>query len=446
MKRFRYQVVGVFALALVLRLAAAAWWNGRHGDDFPLGDSDSYWRLAEQLADGEPYQYGGPNAKVFRAPGYPFILAAWFRVAGRSPRAARYLGAVFGALAVPLLMTLALVWSRSAPGALLAGLLLAVYPGAISTSVLLLSESPFVPFMVGSLLAWQVARQSPRPGKWAIVAGLISAAAALIRPSWLLFTPLACSYFAVAALVAWRGRAGPRTFLQMIWGQSGNWADFRIAVTVLLAVAVGMVPWWWRNYRAVGVFVPTTLQVGASLYDAWNPRADGGSDMWFVDQTRREAVRLRDTAGLPKGQPLEVYLDRTYKRKALRWIRENPRPAAKLLLRRLEILWNPWPRGNVENGSRWARHGIAVGYLLVIAAILRGVFRWRDWENPAELLWLPAAYFTLIHMVFVSSVRYRQPALVVAVAIAAAGLTARKTARNTARNTARRERKTAAST
>ena len=45
---------------------------------------------------------------------------------------------------------------------------------------------------------------------------------------------------------------------------------------MLAALAVTMMPWWIRNYRVVGRFVPTSLQVGASLYDGWNPEAKPG--------------------------------------------------------------------------------------------------------------------------------------------------------------------------
>jgi hypothetical protein len=403
-------VVVVLLLALGLRCGAAYWWNSTHGDTFPLGDSDSYWHLAGKIVDGKPYVYGDRDGAIFRAPGYPLLLATWFRLAGRSQRAARYLGAIFGTLGVGALMWLTDVTSgvgvSVSPGArhrgvLFVGVLAAFYPGAVSTSVLLLSESPFVPVMVSQLALWAYARNGSGRARYAFAAGCVGAIAALIRPSWLLFTPFSMFFFAVSP-------ARPH-----------RWRDLRIASVVLLGLCVGMTPWWIRNAREVGRFVPTTLQVGASLYDAWNPRATGGSDMWFSASTYR-ASRQRHNA-LPKSVrgSFEVYLDQQLKQEAVRWAQENPAQGVRIAAKRPLIMWNPWPRHNVMSGG-WARHAIAFGFMGGFAAILWGGRKFALWQNPAELLWLPAAYFTLIHSVFVSSIRYRQPAVFAALPLAAA--------------------------
>ena len=45
----------------------------------------------------------------------------------------------------------------------------------------------------------------------------------------------------------------------------------------------------------------------------------------------------------------------------------------------------------------------------------------RGW--PYVLAWLPAVYFTLLHVVFIGSIRYREPAML-ALAVLAAGVIA----------------------
>ena len=187
----------VFGIALATRVGAAFWWQARLPDDhaFAYGDSASYWVLAQHIVQGEPYCYGIDQSPVFRTPGYPLLLAGLFCATGTNAPViwARLLGAVFGTATIGALICLTrqLFDSRAA---LLAGLLAAVYPGAIGMSVFVLSESPFCLLMVGQLICWvKLTRATERRSEigWSVAIGVLAGIATLIRPSWLLFTPFA---------------------------------------------------------------------------------------------------------------------------------------------------------------------------------------------------------------------------------------------------------------
>jgi hypothetical protein len=51
---------------------------------------------------------------------------------------------------------------------------------------------------------------------------------------------------------------------------------------------------------------------------------------------------------------------------------------------------------------------------------LIGVWRYASQDWPYLLCCLPAIYLTLLHIVFVSSIRYRHPAMLALVVLAAA--------------------------
>ena len=148
-------------------------------------------------------------------------------------------------------------------------------------SVFVLSEAAFCPLLMAQLVvsaaAWQRAGMKSH-AVLALLAGVIAGAATLVRPSWLLFVPLSL----LLGLLTLRNL-----------GQ-----HVRFGVCALVGLALVMMPWWLRNYRATGHFVATTLQVGASLYDGWNPHATGASEMSFVPEfaalergSRRKANR-----------------------------------------------------------------------------------------------------------------------------------------------------------
>jgi 4-amino-4-deoxy-L-arabinose transferase-like glycosyltransferase len=418
------QLVLIVVVALALRLGGAWVWQARLDGRFGFGDSESYWTLGRSIAFGQSYRYG--DARIFRTPGYPVLLAPVFLLAGGEPSVmwARTESALFGALSVVGVWWLGRRLFDARAG-MVAAWIAAVYPGAIAISTLVLSEAAFCPLMLVHLILWTAAWRAGsarRTAAFSAAAGLVAGAATLVRPSWLLFTP-----FAVAVgLVA--GKPKRR--------------HLGIGATMLAGLVVAMMPWWIRNARATGLnmgvwdavmvrlicrapvaghFVPTTLQVGASLYDGLGPQATGASDMGFVERFAEEERTRAVPVGDGTFEAFEYQLDRRLRAESFAWARAHPGRAGQLAAIKLARLWNVWP--NEATFSMWyVRLAVLLTYVpvMVLAAVGVGKTIHRGW--PYVLCWLPAVYFTLLHVIFVSSIRYRQPAMLALMVLAAGAI------------------------
>ncbi len=80
-------------------------------------------------------------------------------------------------------------------------------------------------------------------------------------------------------------------------------------------------------------------------------------------------------------------------------------------------LWNVWP--NERSMSTWpVRIAVAATYIPILILGLVGAVGTTRRGWPYVLCWLPAVYLTLLHVVFVSSIRYRQPAMLLWIVLA----------------------------
>lgn len=392
-------LVVVLVVAFALRAAWAVglhFWLQQQGRTFLIaGDAEGYWELAGDIADGRDYAVYDPPRRVLRMPAFPAILALP-RVLFEQPLLpARIMLAAVGTVACGLVYVLGRTLFDPGIG-LMASALAAVSPALVGFTPLILSETLFATCLLGSLIAmaWLVRGECPgteaahpraiRSAGWgrAIATGLavggLIGATCYVRPSWLLAAPL----FGTAYVV-----------------QSAEKGKALIVAACVLSGAVGiLVPWGLRNQRVTGHFVLTTLWMGPSLYDGLGPQATGDSDMTFFD---------RDNV---MGQGLSEYeMNRDYADRAKAFIREHPARVLELAAIKLWRYFKPWPNAEQFGGPLPAAMIAAfVVPMFVLAA--------RGWWIVRSDVWSwgltvgPLLYFAMIHMVFVSSLRYRLPA------------------------------------
>jgi hypothetical protein len=429
------------ALALrVLTALAVEWYVQRQGASrlCLFEDSKIYWALARTIRLGAPYEvlsYSDIPHGALRTPGYPLFLACSQAVFGERTLPVRLLQGALGTLGVYLVYRLsckighadarfarahtglgdsectaqthpqrsAVRRGRLTPPLLAAGLV-ALHPFDMFTSALVLSEAVFQPLMLATLLGlaalwWD---RSLKPGAAALVAlgtGVAAGAAILVRPSWALFVPLVLTLWVGSQA---RGRRLPITAAQR-------------AAVCALGVALVMAPWWARNFRLYGGFLPTALWLGASLYDGLNERATGASDMTF----------LADDTIWPLDEQDQ---DAELTRRALAFTRDHPWQAGRLAVIKLGRFWSPWP-----NAAGFRTIGLAIACALMELPLfgLMALGAWSRRDDPRTWFVVagPLLYFCALHLVFASSMRYRIPGEMPALSLAAFGwtnLTARR--------------------
>lgn len=406
--------------ALAFRLGAAFYWQSRIDTDTGLyfGDSETYWWLAETVAQGKPYQF--EDWQIFRMPGYPILLAPLFLLYGDTPpvMAARVENALLGTLLVVAVGAFAFQLFRKREVAFLAACFVAFEPCTVMTNVWMLAETPFCLCMIGQMSAFIAAVRAGKKSRLLLYGAwfaALSAMAVYFRPSWFYFGP-----FLLMTYAAYRFcfRKKPQASQNAADQTTEITPARRTAILVLLFVPIFVIcmsPWWLRNDRVTGRFVSTTLQMGPSLYDGLSPTATGASDMRFTEEFRR-LEREQPTPG--SSDTYEFRVNERIKKASIDWAKANPKRVAELAVVKFFRIWNVWPN-EPAFASPPVRVIVFLTYTPILLAGLFGFYRtWRKGCEYAVLL-LPAVYLTMLHVVFVASLRYRIPAMLCVMILAA---------------------------
>ncbi|MCB9853646.1 MAG: glycosyltransferase family 39 protein [Phycisphaerales bacterium] len=384
----------VVLAACMLRIALVGF-AAEKPEPFDFPDSHRYVRVARNIAEGN-----GPvesrTALSATDPVYPTMLAWGIRFGGRSTAAimsfGRAINGVFGVIVVALVAAMgSRLYSRRV-GLLAAGWC-AIDPILLFFNALVLTELPYIAMLMGAVLLVIRFRSSRQIGD-AFAAGVILGVATLTRSSGL-FLPLLIAGWIV--LVNWRSKDRLRSIAA--------------AALMLVAMLIVMSPVIYRNHRLFGAFVPVRTGGGASLMEALGPWADGAPGMDRIEYPQ-----------VPPGAN-EVQRDRVYQDAAIAWAKAHPGDVMRLAWRKLARTWSITMNApGFQSGFYAIVCWLSVAPIFLLTIV--GVWVERRRFGWLSLLLLPAAYFTLIHMVFVGSVRYRLPAMPFLFILAAVGVCA----------------------
>jgi 4-amino-4-deoxy-L-arabinose transferase-like glycosyltransferase len=186
----RRTLLGIWVVALLVRVVYLSEISGAPFADLRVGDAEAYHEWALRIAGGE---WLGRDV-FYQAPLYPYFLAFIYRIAGDSTIVVRMIQAIVGASSCALLASAGI--SLFGLSGAVAGLLLAVYPTAIYFDGLL-EKTSLVVFFTCALLAVLAVPPERFSARHGLTAGAILGLLILTRENAILLVPvvLICIWF-----------------------------------------------------------------------------------------------------------------------------------------------------------------------------------------------------------------------------------------------------------
>jgi hypothetical protein len=374
-----HRLLVLFVVAFAVRVAFILAF-GPTTTPLHLGDDEAYDQIAWRLVARHEY------TNTLYTPGYPLFLALNYAVFGRSWFLARLVQAAIGAGTCLLICQLgAKVFSERV--GLIAGWLLAVYPGHVYFCWRLMAEPLYILLLTWCLLLALALAQNPRPLP-AFGLGALICVNQLIKGNLFLIPAALIAWFAFSA------RAGARQRVLCV----AAWIAGSALAAVIQPVASLMSP------RGHAYLMPVNGRF--TLWVGNNPLSVGYHDDQINDpvvhafiESHGFAERLKNADVVESQQILGTL--------AVIWIRENPGKFLALMPRKLNNAFGLYPRALVFEESSRARRAVHVltygpVALFALGGMISGLRRWR----AASLLYVVVASYVPTVLLFYGTPRW----------------------------------------
>jgi 4-amino-4-deoxy-L-arabinose transferase-like glycosyltransferase len=354
--------LALFFLSFLVRLAFVLTLENR----FYFGDEFEYYRMVENFLSGRGL-IAGEHIKGFRPPLYPLMLSLLYFLKFNLP-AIRVVHCIISAFTVCFIfMTGRKIFNYKI--GLWAGIIASIYPFFIFYNGFLLTETFFIFLTVVTIYSFvALSEKNSSPIKTGVFLGLTG----LCRPTMQMYLPI--------------------SFLHIIVEKAGLYIRLKKMFLITAFFVATISPWVIRNYIVFNKFVPGTTMGGWVFWEGNNPYSDGGPCHYFPEKI---------------GQVEEIERDKILFRKTFEVINRNPKRFIWLLQNKFKRFWNVVP--NAAEFTRPLYRIISVmSFGLMLPFFILGFFL-SVRNRKAQYMHSLIIFFTIFHMLFLASIRYRVP-------------------------------------
>jgi hypothetical protein len=398
-------LVAIVLLGLGLRVGEA--WDGRA----PVFDATAYAAIARNLDEGHGFTVGAgatqPSSDY--SPGLPLFVAGIYKVTGGvHERLARLVLALLGTLAVVFTYLIARrlaqpsalgnpegdqrqrVPGRVVVAALIAALVVTIYPATIEYTGMLMTEPLAATLLAGAMLGIFWAGDGVALWRWA-VPGLTLGALALVRPEYLAIGFL----LAVLILAHEHFKVRRQRLAEIAEARNGppNWPrSLTVAAILVLGIVVVVAPWTVRNAFALNRFVSVSTGGGQVLYSGTYLPSDGNPEKvgagvvaehpelfgpHAVEKLRLEQILARYGEHIyPELEP-DKALSKLGKAQLERDVIHHTGEYVGFLAKKVGRIWSHGPRAVMREPVWEALHWVLLGLGLLGLGLLLYYRRWE---------------------------------------------------------------------
>ncbi|HOK79341.1 MAG TPA: glycosyltransferase family 39 protein [bacterium] len=343
------------------------WWDEL---GWKLASGQGYWVNNPYFVDGKPFY-------SWRAPGFPFFLAAIYKIFGHSFLAAK-IGLAFVSSLTAIFLFLLTGFLVNNKAAIVCATIYAVYPVAIFWTGYLAPET-LTAFFVVVLTFLSVL--AVRTDKLLIyfVSGITFGCLFLTRPLAIVLFPVILIYFFI------------------------HKKNFLKKVLFFCSGSLIILPWVVRNYLIHHTLVLGSTEGGVVFYIANNERVLGEPSGFY------HAENIEEFRGLS-----EVEIDRKFYRMGFDFVKKNPVLYFNLVIDRFIRFWRFFPHTISGPGEPYSKKHVMISFFIESPLIILGwigfFLSFRQWRKFFILQGFVVTFSTFTILIR-AAIRYRFPVM-----------------------------------